>query len=67
MSHPLPGQSRKRVSAEERAARARVRAQDLEDALTDLDGYYHGHTGKAPAHVIDDEVPDNAHWKGWVW
>lgn len=37
-----------------------------EDALTDDEGYYRGGT-VGVVHEIDDEVPDNAHWKGWVW
>jgi hypothetical protein len=58
VTRPLPGQPERKPFG-----RAMNEAQD---ALTDSEGYF-----RAPViavdHVIDDEVPDNAHWKGWVW
>lgn len=41
--------------------------QSAERALTDEDGFYRGQPGHAVEHVTDEKVPDNAHWKGWVW
>jgi hypothetical protein len=57
MSHPLPGVPVPKGMTDRRVA---------EDALTDDEGYYRGGT-VGVVHEIDDEVPDNAHWKGWVW
>lgn len=58
MTRPLPGRPEPKPFG--RAA------NEAEDALTDSEGYYHGHAAGV-THVTDDEVPDNAHWKGWVW
>lgn len=33
---------------------------------TDSAGYLRGWIGGVP-HGVEDEVPENAHWKGWVW
>jgi hypothetical protein len=33
---------------------------------TDADGYFTG-VVNATVHEIDEEVPDDAHWKGWLW
>jgi hypothetical protein len=41
-------------------------ASRREGDLTDEHGFYHGRVNGV-CHEIDDEVPDNAHWKGWVW
>jgi len=40
-------------------------AVEVERRTTDEHGYTSGWVGVAQ--VTDDEVPDNAHWKGWVW
>ena len=66
MSHPLPGQPPMpdhEALREERLLEVVLREQQRETAEVDADGFYHGWT-TGTGHAIDDEVPDNAHWKG---
>ena len=65
MTHPLPGHDPMRPS-EYYQALALAWASRREGDLTDEHGFYHGRVNGV-CHEIDDEVPDNAHWKGWVW
>jgi hypothetical protein len=58
MTRPLPGQP-------EPVPFGR-RINEMHAALTDDEGYFRGREFGV-LHEIDDEVPDNAHWKGWVW
>lgn len=65
MSHPLPGQPPV-PSHDERVLQIARAFNAAQLAQTDGEGFYRGRA-QGVVHVIDDDVPDNAHWKGWVW
>lgn len=65
-THPLPGQGAMRPPEYYQALAAR-RAREWEERDTDEDGIYHGLAPRGVVHLIGEDVPDNAHWKGWVW